>query len=421
MKCVSLSIVSSLSLLASLALYSACERKDTDTNMGGSQRSKKSLGGDAPVPSSGNDSQDGIFSNLIMLIESRDFGSAIALINKQPSGPDRSKLLDIMAAKGLDSSLKTLEVIFSATKDSNERLRMASAIGAKYAQSNPGLLFDEAQRQTSGDARNRLQFIAVHGALLNGSKIELMSLFEKMPYSRERTELIGEIAVSNFRAEGASSLEWLAKMEIDEDCVAGARALMGEVSASGDIAAIDATIEMFQSRSANADWSLAVTTAAQMRLKALGREKTLEWIHGLSGEQHDLSLDFYVRQSEGVSFQEALELAKGIGDNRIREGAYFGVSCQAASRNPEVFSKTVTAIEPEVRPIAIKGLVYKWFDIDSLALSDWINSLPIGNDRDTALATLSGSLSSSDKRLARQTAGMISEEKHRNRVLEGMR
>ena len=69
-----------------------------------------------------------------------------------------------------------------------------------------------------------------------------------------------------------------------------------------------------------------------------------------------------------------------------------------------------------MREFAISHLVSKWYNTDSVALSDWVNTLSKGNDRDTALAALSRLLRTKDRMAAAEVAARISDVRRRSGI-----
>jgi hypothetical protein len=64
--------------------------------------------------------------------------------------------------------------------------------------------------------------------------------------------------------------------------------------------------------------------------------------------------------------------------------------------------------------------VNEWYDTDSLQLSDWINTLPRGPDKDIAIERLIVRVKTSDRATALELAGQIQDASLRARVQGGL-
>lgn len=361
---------------------------------------------------------DKLKSNL----ELGDIDTALESFRSQSDTGVRQNMLTLIIRNGIGKSFENLAKILGSVQDNTEREIALSIIATLHANANPKLLFENASTQLTGNARNRLQYDSVHAAIQMGSAVTVRDLFVKMPYSRERTKLIGEIAIQNYRAEGLSSLQWVSTLELDEDILAGVKALVSSIQFTGNVSDMEGLASFVKDRSL-ADWRVAVDLVASMRLKTQSEGEFSTWLSTLNGEQRDRAIDVYIRQAgaRAGDLSEKFNLAKSIKDQSIRESSYLVIAAQEASRDPVAAAHSILALSDDFKATAIPGLVYSWYDLDSEGLSDWIISLPRGNDRDIAIVALTRSLGRSDPNAARQAASSISDERLRAKTLNSLR
>ncbi len=410
-------------LLACLAFIAipACDAPPPPAG-GGTDYSPKNLSPTKPplgissVPDVGKNGQ---MTEVLQFIKTGNIDEAINILQQQTDTRLRQEMLSAIQHDCMGEHFENLAKIIAASKNSNEKGVLLSSIAMSHAGKNPKLLFESASAQLTGDSRNMLQQASIRAALLIGDRVLMDVLFKQMPFSRQRTALVSEIAINDYRSEGISAFSRVSNFELLEDRIAGATALISTIEGSGNILDMESLVSFLEPISISG-WQRAVTAVAHLQKKKLNDSDMLAWLGTLTGVRRDISMEYYIEQSSGPLL-DRFNLAKTVKDASSRESLYFNIAVKAASQDPASAAKMILNLDATFRSAAIDGLVYKWFDHDSEALSDWINTLPKGSDRDKAIAATTRSLSGVDKVAAREAAAAIDDETLRASVLSSIR
>ena len=152
-----------------------------------------------------------------------------------------------------------------------------------------------------------------------------------------------------------------------------------------------------------------MTTIAGILGEAADLETTKSWIRGLATNERGSAVAAAVDAYKGRDMTNWVELINEIPDAQGRGTAVSSFTSSFAERDLLSAAQWVLTVPADIRRAAIGSLVFKWYTIDSEALSVWASGLPIGNDRDYALSVLAQRLVKVDKQAATEVAKAISD------------
>lgn len=296
-----------------------------------------------------------------------------------------------------------------------ERGDVLSSAIAHWVQEDVRGLLSYSETLPAGYLRNRIEAAA---AVYLGEKNQLddaMQVVNRMPFSASRTQAIGNIAGS-FRGTAEEGVEWSLRFQLPEDVRA----------------AQDMLVSNFRDKkNTNELRALATSPAVAEDLKhyiwnQLGRltgelgasefEKQLKTMRPEPRDQ-DLFILGAMSTTSDAELPTVLGYALGSQEVGTREAAARQYVSRLFATDQNGAAEWAAKAPPEIRTAAIETLVDRWYNNDSMALSEWIQRMPVGRERDTGLSKLANLLRTSDLDAARQIAGAISDSTQRAKLL----
>jgi hypothetical protein len=152
----------------------------------------------------------------------------------------------------------------------------------------------------------------------------------------------------------------------------------------------------------------------------MGSEGTAA-LSGISdANERDRLLEGAIKTVPQVELAKISQDVLSIRDDYVRMRAISSYVSRLFERNPQDAIEWTMATEGGARDTAISGLVSTWYYTDSEGLSDWINTLPAGRDRDNALSVLVSKLKPNDRQIAIEVASKINDKRRRENLLKSL-
>ncbi len=350
----------------------------------------------------------------IINLARRDVHAAIVQIDAENQGEKRRLLRNLLAKElsKLDlANLQYLELIVSAPDD---RVGIATTAAAYWAERQIGSLMSYIEGLPTGSLKTSLLTGSAIRLAVVGRFSEVPALVDKMPSGEQRTLVISRI-VNNYKGPIVDLTQWVANLPLAEDQLNAESGLYMTLTRESSMEGL---------------FHLAKNTQnANIRNKAFGA------LGALAGK-NDNNRIFVISQDPSIAENDKAELLAGavsklpidkgrevtsiIGawkDNQAKGRVLSEYVGRLVADDPMAAVAFTNGVSPVVEDYVVKGLVSKWYKIDSYALSEWIEQLPRSRKRDTALNQLCYMMKKTDPELARQVAGKITDDRIRSHAL----
>lgn len=310
-----------------------------------------------------------------------------------------------------------LDLLVSAEQliPQTERESTLVAIADHWANRDISAFVQFLQPLKNAELKNSL--LAKAAIFLGGSNRfnEARQTIDMMPFSSDRSLAIFNVA-SAFKGEnGSVAIDWAASLPLEEDVVSAKSALGMRFARDRDLQSL---VKLA---------SISPTSPDQKIWTDIGRiagengAAQLPDVVAITTRSKDVQHKFLLGKLETAPFSEIralFESAVSVSDVETRDAATSILVRRTFAQDPAAAVQWAINSPPPIRPAALRQLVEKWYNTDSMALSEWANTLNRGGDRDIVLAALARRLWGSNKETAKQIAQSIDNPSVRDHLLD---
>ena len=271
-----------------------------------------------------------------------------------------------------------------------------------------------AARELQGESLNRLMG-GLTTRLQGAHEYELaFRLIELMPFSKGRTERVRDLARSLTRNDPVAAIRWASNITDEAESKSAESVVVAALSRNQDADSLRLLSESTKNNS--------IRVAATEMLGGIAAGKD---VYEAIRAANELPLTERAVYLAGVASTARLEDFKVVG-NALKEACVTPSKTSSLTntyitRLFEYDQKQavdwVTQVDPGIRIEAIRNLTRIWYRSDSEKVSEWVQQLPAGQERDAAAVVLSNSLRVDDKNAAKFIAGLISDKRSRDIAL----
>jgi hypothetical protein len=342
------------------------------------------------------------------------FADAVAWIRKNIPSKDQDDIIKRLVWDICRSDLtKTMDVVASCADPVMKAYAFNIAIN-QWSRKDPQLLAKYAADNFVGQIKGEAMGAAVNNFLLSGNTAAAVETVAKMPYGSVRTRAIESLGAAFTDSGTAMALEWASSLQLKED---REKALSGVAWALIQAKDIDGLLEL-----ANSDVpdehtrDLVVAETARLTANLSGIDAAKTWVNSLPKEEQENGISGLVLALAPTDPSAATILARSLPDN-IRLGADSSILATLTKQDPSVAATWVVSnVSGQDQIQMAKELTSSWYDIDSIELSTWVNSLSPGPLKDAALGQEAVAVVKSDRQTAIATIQAISDANTRNDI-----
>lgn len=328
------------------------------------------------------------------------------------AGPTRDQvqasLLVILGMRDLANIDRFLKLVTSG-----ERFSALQTIGSAWAKRDASAFRVWATTHLDGMAKNyALAGAAI--ALVEKSDFHMaQETIDAIPFSNQRIEMIKLLAGKWGGLDADAALSWAKALPLPEErdnaLFRLAYGVKDRYGADGLADLVNAIVDPSFRKNLTTQ---IIDTFAETGQAADAKK----WVESLPAEFNQTAFTKMIDKFASGDLNGWSEYVLKTTDKQNRSNGVQVMVGKYFVSSPQDASQWVLKLPQADKWTGISSLVSNWYGTDSLALSDWINQLPGGKDRDRALECLAYALKSSDATAAKDVAGKIGDKELQGRV-----
>ena len=351
----------------------------------------------------------------ILDVAKLDPDAAIALIKSEVPLEMRMDVVGTLAVNLCRKNLDPLPNLLAKLGDASLRRYALNAIIIGWAEKDPLYTFDFAKTKMAGADANYLMSLSAISAAGKSNDTAAQQMIQDMPLSQDRLDLIRDYSDRLGEKDLSAAYKWASSLDIVEDRAQALRELIPKLSKAKDMASLVAIINNPPYKAVADD---AIKSVIQLLTVNGDTSQALEWIKSMPDNLQDMSTARLIEQVAAQDIPKWTEAALKMNDKSAANMAIWNLTEAAFAQSPQSAVEWLQKLPSDLRITAIGTLVSVWYNTNSLQLSDWVNSMPKGDDKDYALKKMITKVEFSDPEAARQLASQITNPATRNKEME---
>ncbi len=258
---------------------------------------------------------------------------------------------------------------------------------ALVAQRDPQRAFDEALASDNASMRQHLLQSVIGTIARNDPELAIRKL-QELPDDMRRGGVAGNMLANIVSSDPEAAVAWLQSLPPDEarKFLSSNGSLLAQMSADVAMQLMPLAGEKTQSQ-----WRLQL---AQQIAMTRSPEEAFNFIRQFDGSEDYDELQGIVvgavAQSDPV---RAMQLASNMPDGEGKDRALMTIVGTTAVQSPHSAVELLDQIaDPQARKNALTGVAHQWVRRDQQAALRWVQEMPVGTDRDQAIAAMAGFL-----------------------------
>lgn len=343
-----------------------------------------------------------------------DVATALALIDKLYGPGPRPHVCARLVRELCSKSLDQLAVYLDLIQDEQSRKMALEAVITEWMKRAPGKLAEIGFAHFKGAELNKLLANSAVGMIARNELPEAVALLDRMPYSIARTHVLERVAIAKGRQDLDFAFEWAGKLPLAEDRSAAYRTLLIEVGSQRGVQGLTSILQTLKDPELR---NQCVDLALQHFSGESDMSRAAQWVEDLQGGERDRARVLLLNAVPTGEVEKWTPYALAIESPVARTDALRAIAAKLVANDPKAAGRWTLDLPNDVRDDVVGTVVHFWFDTDSVALSDWINTFSAGSTRDAALWALAMSLLRSDASTALDIAGKITNAQKRNSAI----
>jgi hypothetical protein len=341
-----------------------------------------------------------------------DPAAALAAIAAELS-PDaqreaRCELLSAVGRQRLDA----VPMLAAAIDDLRARESILFSVGQDWAKRAPQQLFEFALGNMQGNDRNLLLVRAVRSVIDAHDFATGQEMLAAMPPSADRSNTLLGFANAFATSDPTAAVSWASSLS-EKDQPLAFMALVGIVAKSQGMDGLNAALQGTSDPKVRAPLLQAAASLVCNQDDA----SIQNWVSQLSDAERPRGLEQLIMNAPN---DRVASYANFISNERTSSNvvATYALAGRLAKDDPAAAEQWVMNLPSTMRSYGIGGLVSVLFSTDSTQLASWLQTIPEGGDRDSALEQAARVQRSSNKQAALEFAGEIHDSGLRKKTLD---
>jgi hypothetical protein len=319
--------------------------------------------------------------------------------------------LGILMAELAKDDFDSIKQVLSELHNDSERAAAVALVADYWVTQNYHELLKYADKSLDTAAKNIVYEYTVEALIKRKQFQDAAEVLKGIPFSASRASAINSLGYQYGVADGGYAIKWLLSLKLPEEVAAASAAVLRGMASSGNVSAMQQFLEQ------------APASQRPLIEFEIGRTAGIGGLKEIDNQIGDLSKADVVISGliETLPSNELAAMSERVFAMKNSTAQMQSVATMAARLFESGVQNVITWINScpgDLQAVAIQGLVSKWYNVDSEALSDWINSLPKGGAKDAALETLTWQLHVSDPKAAKDAASAIQDSGRRNRAFQ---
>jgi hypothetical protein len=366
--------------------------------------------GEGPKAKNANEAQYSV--EEVLALGKTDLAAAIAYINRSYDRKTRETVLRRLMVSLANEKLEVIPILDSEFTSQLERISAIAMIADYWAARDISKLLSYADIELNAPLRNTVYERAVDSLARRGEFDQAASTLQKMPFSDKRTNAISTLGQRLAAKNPDDALKWYTTFDEAQDAGTALRSLVDGFKGEGNTDGLSKLLELVPQASRG---------NIQREIGALMGSEGTATLSGINdANERDRLLEGAIKTVPQAELAKISQEVLSIRDEYVRMRAVSSYVGRLFEANPQDAIKWTMATPGGARDTAVSGLVSTWYYTDSEGLSDWINTLPAGRDRDTALSALASKLKPNDKQTAIEVASKINDKRRRENLLKSL-
>ena len=321
----------------------------------------------------------------------------------------------------MDYCTKHLDQLAAMSKrigNEREKRSMISGVINAWKKSDPVKLANYAMKSLTGAEKNVALSAAISELAARRSYLQATGFIDSMPYSSDRLSAISDLARNWAREDLDHAIDWANGLGLEED---KKHALTQIIPLILDVKGVDATLTFVDGLESPELRRLGVARIAAKLGQAGDANRAIQWVAALPKELKGPASVELARSSSVKNIDQWTQYVFTLDDPYSRIESISILAKKQFSNDPEAAAKWATTLPADLQNAALSTITDKWYDTDSMQLSEWIAKLPAGSARDSALDSLARNLARSDFAAAMDIANKIGDQRRRTNIVNDLK
>jgi len=328
-------------------------------------------------------SQQHVFAALQQLA-SQDPTKAMEYLEQMPTTPGAERHQAMVVAV-IASSDPDMALAWAREHDTSSGQTMLVGVLSQIAQTDPQLALAEVQSLDRPQSRDRV-VSAVAMFVAQSNPEEAIQVLSQISNEQMRSSSSSQIAAAWAQTDFDGALNWVSSL--DEKTRRRTLESIGQSFVHSDV---DRAIDLL-TRFPNQVSSRLTTQIAQNLVQSRSTDEAVSFISRYKDSpEFDQLQSVVIGMTASTDPARAMRMAENVEDQQSRDQIYNTIIGQQAISDPHQALQSLNAISsPEMRASAMSQVAVYWYSSDPAGAAVWIDGLPRGADRDSAImATIS--------------------------------
>ena len=349
----------------------------------------------------------------LLVIGRRDLPEAIEFISHNYPEGGRETAYAFLMAELSKENLEATRLMLPLFRSSTERRLAIGMVADYWAGRDASALLDFADKSLDISTKNDVYEKVTQGLVRRKAYPEASKVIDRMPYSAARTSAIESMGHQFGMVDGFAAGKWALGMKLDEDLQSASKAILRGMASAKDLDAMQKFIEIAPpSMKRYAEHEIGQVAGA------MGAEALLKLTDSAGS---DVVIGGAINSLPLAQLPSMSERVLAIKDKAIRGQTVATYTARLFEMEPRSAIVWVNTTPSDDRPAALGGLVSRWYNTDSEGLSDWINTLQAGRDKDLALSVLVSQLKRTDRKAATEVASAIQDATMKHQAMQSLK
>jgi hypothetical protein len=286
-----------------------------------------------------------------------------------------------------------------------------------WATQNPEALLDFARTLPSGEMKTNAYHQLMEELTKDGLLDEALAVYAEMPISSERQgQTLERLARAMAKADPEAAVAWVQKLPTPEE---KNLAIQMVISSAQEKLGMDRLSALANTSTDPAMQMICVQAMASLMEEETPAETAIQWVQSLPKPLRYAAVG-RLRERFAEKDPEAWSGLFLLLDNPGPRGAEIGnLTSRLTKYDPLRAAKFAESLQsPDDQEAAARSLLYSWKASDATAAENWVNSLPPGQFKDSALLGLAWSADFRDPNVRRSIVEQISDPERRKAALK---
>ncbi len=345
----------------------------------------------------------------LLAVGMRDIGTGLAFIEANYP-PERRSLARVYLIEEICSGdLSKIPLLIPQLAENDGRSRALGIIASAWVRKDIQAFLSFAS-SLQGTLKNDLLGHAVSALVSENRTTEAVEVWDSMPFSRARSEALLNVVRGLATEDPIDAIDWSTTLNSPEET-------RNAQSSLGFLFTRTKNTEALERLTQTTSHPDVKAQLERQRGRVLGSTDHEAGTNPFNQPTSEMVKASVISSVPAHLLKQAESVIVELRDPAARSVAVNNYVKRLAEDSPRAAANWALTAPNETRLSAVQTVTRQWYDVDSNQVSEWINGLPSGRERDAALEALVTRLVKDDPHSARDLASSISDAQTRSRIL----